>query len=213
MSVVPRRPARPLRTVAACLCAGSLVLTLPGPALSQPAIAKTYSYFTIAGRTAEDLDSELSRRGPLTRGNGFRHPGATEIKFGGEVTYKDSGSTCAIGDVKITLKTKIILPRWKNRRQATGSLALIWDTLSADIKRHEERHAEIARSYARRLEQSLRALPTASTCSAMEESVGKITHKIIDEHDRDQLRFDLVEAKNFDARMMRLLKYRSSASD
>ena len=28
-------------------------------------------------------------------------------------------------------------------------MALIWDTLASDIKRHEERHAEIARTHAR----------------------------------------------------------------
>jgi predicted secreted Zn-dependent protease len=30
----------------------------------------------------------------------------------------------------------------------------------------------------------------------------------MDEHDRDQMRFDVVESKNFDARMTRLLKNR-----
>ena len=38
--------------------------------------------------------------------------------------------------------------------------------------------------------------------------VGKITQAVMDEHDRDQMRFDVVESKNFDARMTRLLKNR-----
>ncbi len=76
--------------------------------------------------------------------HGFRHPGATQIKFGGEVTYLETDRDCSIGDINVTLKTHITLPQWVNRRQANGTLGLIWDTLSADIKRHEERHAEIA---------------------------------------------------------------------
>lgn len=188
------------------------LLMSSGPSQADPAITKTYSYFTIAGRTAEDLDSELARRGPTTEAAGFRHPGATEIKFGGDITYHESEGSCAVGDVNVTLKTKIILPRWKNRRHADPGLALIWDTLSADIKRHEERHAEIARQHARDLEKALRSLAPARNCAILERQVGTISRRIIDEHDRDQLRFDMVEAKNFEERMMRLLRYRSKAS-
>lgn len=196
-----------------CLWGALAIAVLPGLAFAGPLISKSYSYFTIAGKTAEDLDSELGRRGPFTKSTGFRHPGATEIKFGGEVTYLETDRRCSVGDVKVTLSTKIILPRWKNRRQATGSLGVIWDTLSADIKRHEERHAEIARTYARTLESALRVLPAASDCAQMEKRVSDTTRRIIDDHDSEQLRFDIVEAKNFDARMMRLLKNRAGLTE
>ena len=177
-------------------------------AVSDPLITKTYGYFSIGGRTAEDLDKELERRGPLTQTTGYRHPGATEIKFGGEVTYVERGGRCRVGDAKVTLKTHLILPRWSNRRRAEKDLRFIWDTLSSDIKRHEERHAEIARSYARRLEKELLGLKPASDCTELEKQVGAKTGEVLEEHDRDQLRFDKVESKNFDNRMMRLLQYR-----
>ena len=188
-------------------------LVLPVAASSAPQVTKRYSYFSITGRTAEDLDSELSRRGPVTGGTGFRHPGATEIKFGGDITYHESEGRCSIGDVNVTLSTHIILPRWKNRKRADGSLAVIWDTLSADIKRHEERHAEIARQHARTLELALLALPSTRNCAVLERQVGETSRRIIDAHDADQLRFDMVEAKNFEARMMRLLKHRAGSSE
>ncbi|MFD1744077.1 DUF922 domain-containing Zn-dependent protease [Rhizobium helianthi] len=180
-----------------------------GPATAEPQIAKTYSYFSIGGKTADDLDAELQKRGPLTRATGFRHPGATEIRFGGEVTYMESEGRCTIGDVKVTLRTHITLPRWKNRRRADGTLGLIWDTLAADIKRHEERHAEIARSYARDLQRKLKALSARRTCKDLEADVSQLTRQMIADHDKDQLRFDTVESQNFDARMMRLLRNRT----
>jgi predicted secreted Zn-dependent protease len=197
----------------AFLWAAVALVVLPGIPSASPLISKSYSYFTIAGRTAEDLDNELSRRGPLTKSTGFRHPGATEIKFGGEITYLETDRRCSVGEVKVTLSTKIILPRWKNRSQANGSLGVIWDTLAADIKRHEERHAEIARTYARTLEAMLRDLAPASDCTQMEKRVSETTRRIVDDHDKEQLRFDIVESKNFDARMMRLLKNRAGLTD
>ena len=184
------------------------VCLLSSVASAEPLVSKTYGYFSIGGRTAEALDRELERRGPMTSASGHRHPGATEIKFGGEVTYVERGKECSVGDVKVTLKTNLILPRWKNRRAADKNLRFIWDTLSADIKRHEERHAEIARSYARTLERDLRALRSARTCQELEKKVGAVTKRVLETHDRDQMRFDVVESKNFDNRMMRLLKYR-----
>lgn len=185
-----------------CLC------LIPISASAEPIITKTYSYFRIGGKTAEDLDRELEKRGPLTHNTGSRHPGATEIKFGGEVTYVEKGSRCSIGNVKVTLRTKIVLPQWSNRRRATGDLGFIWDTLSADIKRHEERHAEIARNHARELERDLHNLEPTRGCDALEKQVAQLTQKSLAAHDRDQLRFDQVEAANFDARLTRLLQYR-----
>ncbi|MFK3778356.1 DUF922 domain-containing Zn-dependent protease [Agrobacterium sp. NPDC089420] len=188
--------------------AGALALSSSAPAFSETIVRKTYSYFSITGKTAADLDQQLSRHGPLTRNTGARHPGATEIKFGGELTYVEKNGQCSVGTAKVLLNTRILLPRWKNRRRTTAELAFIWDTLLADIKRHEERHAEIARTHARSLETQLKALRPQKNCETLQDMVGKITQTVMDEHDRDQLRFDVVESKNFDARMTRLLKNR-----
>ncbi|KNY34581.1 DUF922 domain-containing Zn-dependent protease [Agrobacterium sp. SUL3] len=188
--------------------AGALALSSAGPAFSETIVRKTYSYFSITGKTAADLDQQLSKHGPLTRNTGARHPGATEIKFGGELTYVEKNGQCSVGTAKVLLNTRILLSRWKNRRRTTAELAFIWDTLLADIKRHEERHAEIARTHARSLERQLAALRPQKSCETLQEMVGKITQSVMDEHDRDQMRFDVVESKNFDARMTRLLKNR-----
>lgn len=192
------------RSIGTVLLAG----VFASPASAAPIITKTYSYFQIGGKTAEDLDKELEKRGPLTRTTGHRHPGATEIKFGGEVTYVERANRCTVGAARVTLRTHIVLPRWINRRRADADLGMIWDTLSADIKRHEERHAEIARTHARILERQLLDLSAPSSCDSLEKKVADATRDLLEAHDREQMRFDQVESKNFDERMTRLLKYR-----
>lgn len=184
-----------------------LLCLLSAPVQAEPVISKSYSYFRIGGHTAEELDKELERNGPVTKTSGNRHPGATEIKFGGEVTYMERGGRCSVGGAKVTLRTHIILPRWSNGGKAEKDLRFIWGTLSSDIKRHEERHAEIARNYARMLERELLDLPPRKTCDDVEAMVTETTQRVLAEHDQQQARFDRVEAKNFDARMTRLLQY------
>nr|WP_234901893.1 DUF922 domain-containing protein [Agrobacterium rubi] len=186
----------------------TMLLTLPQSADAEAVMTKSFSYFSIGGRTAEDLDHELSHRGPMTKATGARHPGATEIKFGGEITYVEKDRKCGVGTVEVKLHTKILLPRWTNRRRTTADLALIWDTLSADIKRHEERHAEIARNYARTLDKRLQSLRPQDSCEEMQALVTETTQEVMNAHDKDQMRFDVVESKNFDARMSRLLTHR-----
>ena len=85
---------------------------------------------------------------------------------------------------------------------------LVWDTLSADIRRHEESHVIIARNHARLLEQALLAIPRQPDCEAALAKAAIVTEKVLDRLNAAQAEFDRVEAINFDSRMRRLLQYR-----
>ncbi|MDX3976917.1 DUF922 domain-containing Zn-dependent protease [Shinella sp.] len=197
-----------MKTIARLMAVAALTCLALQPAAAQTITSKTFAYFSVGGHTAAELDAELSKRGPMMKHSGARHPGATKIKWGGSVTYVRRGSLCAVGEAKVTLSTQIILPRWKNRNRTTASLALIWDTLASDIRRHEERHAEIARQHARDLERALKKLRPESDCERMQARVDRVTADAVTKHDADQARFDRVESKNFNDRMMRLLVHR-----
>ena len=175
---------------------------------SAPVINKTYSYFTISGLTGADLERELSKYGPMLNETGVRHPGATKIKLGGSVDYRSSDGKCRVIDATVTLETHLTLPRWKDRNRADRETVMIWDTLSSDIKRHEERHAEIARQHARKLEKALEALYPERNCQLMEARVEATSKSIIDKHAADQERFDRVEAASFERRMLRMLRFK-----
>ncbi|MFB2552122.1 DUF922 domain-containing Zn-dependent protease [Ensifer soli] len=199
----------PRRLCAAILATAAAVL--PASARADMVATKTFSYFAVHGSTAEELDRGLARGGPLMKSTGARHPGATRIKFGGTVSYVTRKGGCAVGTARVTLSTKIILPRWTNRKRASRDLALVWDTLAADIKRHEERHAEIARNHARDLERALNRLRPEASCAALQARVSRLSQEAVEAHDRDQARFDRTEAANFDRRILRLLQHRLNA--
>jgi predicted secreted Zn-dependent protease len=189
----------------------ALLIAMVSPrAYGETIISKSVTYFSIGGNTVSELDSEMMRRGPLSRNTGRRHPGATQIKFNGSATFVNKGNHCEIGDARVSLSTKLILPRWTNRKRATRDMALIWDTLASDIKRHEERHAEIARTHARALEKTIIALPSGRDCATLKARVNRVSHEAMIAHDKDQARFDRIEAVNFENRMIRLLRYKVS---
>ncbi len=131
----------------------SAILAIVAPQAEAAAIFREFNYYTVSGKTAADLDRALSRNGPFLKKTGQHHPGAAEIRFDAKVRYgRAPGKACKVQDVYVNVHAKVSLPRWKQRRKATPELALIWDTLLQDIRRHEESHIVIARSFASEME-------------------------------------------------------------
>lgn len=192
-----------LRTMILAAVLGGAILPAGAASLS-----KTYSYFTIGGQTLDDIEEELAIRGPQLKSTGKRHPGATRMEFTTRIGYGEVKDYCRVAEARVTVKANVILPRWRQRAKAERDVRLIWDTLSADIKRHEESHVVIAKNHARELEEALKALPRQKSCALVAEKVKALTASVLKKHDEAQDRFDRIEGKSFEKRMMRLLEYR-----
>jgi predicted secreted Zn-dependent protease len=189
------------------IAASAIVVAATAPALPA-SLNKTYSYFSIGGTTLDEIQDELSRRGPHVKTTGARHPGATRMEFSSRLGYSQTERGCQITSAAITVKAKVILPRWKRSPKAEADTKFIWATLEADIKRHEESHVIIAKNHARLLEQKLLSIGRQKTCAIAAEKAGAVNEKILAQHDAEQQRFDRVEGINFEKRLLRLLKYR-----
>lgn len=170
-------------------------------------ISRTYNYFSIGGTTLGEIEAELQRRGPKLDSTGSRHPGATRMEFNTRVGYREADDHCEVVEAVVSIDADVFLPRWRNRKSAEFDTALMWDTLSADIKRHEEGHIVIARTNAGRMERELLRV-RGESCEAAAQEVAAINARILAEHDREQARYDRIENINFESRMLRLLDYR-----
>ncbi|MCX7303344.1 MAG: DUF922 domain-containing protein [Hyphomicrobiales bacterium] len=188
--------------VAACMVALAVV-----PA-SAETLNKTYSYFSVGGTTLDQLEDELNRRGPRVKSTGQRHPGATQMQFNTRLGYLEKDGKCRVVDAKVTVKAKVILPRWRRRGAADPDTRLIWDTLSDDIKRHEEQHVGIARDYARKLESKLMMLGRQPDCAIAQQKAAATADTILARHDKAQAAFDRAESANYEKRLIRLMRQR-----
>lgn len=184
-----------------------LAVTVTAPA-DAANVVKTYSYFRIGGRTLDEIEDQLIKRGPKVKTTGLRHPGATRMSFSTRIGYSEDGGSCRIVSAVVTVKAHEILPVWRDRRHADEDVRIFWDTLAADIRRHEDRHVEIAKNHARDLEDALKATYAQKNCDIAKAKAKEITARALAAHDRDQARFDRVEGINFESRILRLLQYR-----
>jgi predicted secreted Zn-dependent protease len=119
----------------AMLTAALLTAGLISPATAA-IVAKTYSYFSISGSTLDAIRKQLDQRGPKVTGH--RYPGATQMTFVNRIGYQTGRNGCSVASASVTVKAMIILPHWRRPRAATPEVRLVWDTLLADMKRHEE---------------------------------------------------------------------------
>lgn len=181
----------------------TLATVLPASAAD---IRQKTTYFTVRGATLEELDRELDRKGPLMATTGSRHPGATEVKFGGKVTYKPKDGSCSVDSTALTLHVTETVPKWARPKTATAATAIIWKTLSDDIARHESQHANIARSYVKKMESALRNLAPERSCDAMQARVDAVSARYLAWHQEAQAQFDVVEGREMNMRLRRLLK-------
>ncbi len=188
------------------LSAGLLVLQAV-PAMSA-SVSKTYSYFRIGGTTLEDIERDLQRRGPQVNASGSRHPGATRMEFTTNVTYRDRNGFCSVVKASVSVKANMILPRWTRSRGADKDTRFVWETLAADIKRHEESHVTIAKNHARDMEAALLDLTNYRGCDATKKAAQATTDRLLEQHDRAQAQFDRVEGVNFEKRILGLLERR-----
>lgn len=179
-------------------------------AFTEPLVSKSYSYYSVSGRTSAELEHELWRNGPKLSETGIRHPGATRINLSRTINFEETPGRCRVSGVTVKLDTKLTLPRWTDQAKADRKAKLVWSTLSSDIKRHEERHAEIARQWARKLEMSLKALRPMPDCPRMQAEVEAVSQAILKKHSADHDRFDRVEAASFERRIKRILRYKAS---
>lgn len=184
------------------------LLALAASSASGASVSRTYNYFAIGGTTLEEIEDELKRHGPQVKSTGLRHPGATRMEFTTRVSYGEENGRCFVVRAAVTVKANMILPRWRARNRSDDETRLIWDTLSADIKRHEESHVVIARNHARELEDELHKIRRERSCEAAQEKVAATQQRILAKHDRAQERFDRIESINFESRLIRLLNYR-----
>lgn len=189
----------------------AFLILLAAPALSAT-VSQTYSYFRIGGASLEEIERELQRRGPQVGASGSRHPGATRMEFTTRITYGERRGFCSVVKATVAVKANMILPRWSRPRGADRDTRFVWETLAADIRRHEESHVRIARNHARDMEQALMGLTNYRGCEAAKRAAEAATARHLEQHDRAQAEFDRIEGVNFEKRILGLLQRRLERS-
>lgn len=155
-----------------------------------------FKYFKVRGRTSLEIFRDFQKKSPI-KGVGEHQAtlGVASIKMIPEVKFQEKNGRCHIANAIVDVDVIIHLPRWANYRSANKFAKLSWDSLFAEIKKHELVHAEIARDYGRRIQTKIASIGSRSTCEKLERVIARHSHRLLERHDKAQRKFDRVEQR------------------
>jgi predicted secreted Zn-dependent protease len=88
----------------------------------------------------------------------------------------------------------VTLPRHEFVNGLEGEARANWDRLVTHIADHEQRHVDIELQHARELEAQIRAMPTASNCSALQYEIDGASRALHAQARRAHLQFHIEDA-------------------
>lgn len=129
-------------------------------------IADATDFYQVFGNTATQIKTQL-RQCPAIIQDGNSFGAVTNGRFTWQYLITPDGSgNCRLSDVKVGLRTNMLLPKWVPTVAATNGLATQWQRLISNLETHENGHITIYHQSAKQLLSDLQALPVG-TCDAV----------------------------------------------
>ena len=147
--------------------------------------------YTAHSATGATLLEILNAASPV-RQNGRTFHGYTSWNVRWTFRWQQgSDGRCAITAVNTKLTAEILLPKVQG---AEMGVATAFNQYLNSLRTHEEGHLQIARSAARKVDQKIRSLPTASSCQALEIEANREGMATIEAAKKEELAYDVSTA-------------------
>lgn len=173
------------------LVVAASVVAIGGPALAKPLYSTKYTYYNVAGDSAEEIYSAMLRKGP--RVNGAKAYAATSATTTQDGKLLQSGS-CRIEDYRLKLEFVIKLPKIRNESVLPSSDRTRWKEFSAFLQKHEETHRTIWLGCASDLERQVKAI-SATSCGDADKKAAALWEKMRKSCSSKHVAFDAAEQK------------------
>ena len=181
----------------ACVLIGLAVALAGCTTTGNPKPDITIDYYEVSGRTKKAIDRQLALHGPYVRGKG-RVLAATDITMVPRIVLKKQPGKCSIEEARFKVNAKVTLPKWRQRKSASGDIAETWDSFVAYAAIHELVHIRIAEDHADKLSRRLNDLPPEADCKTLGKKIDAVAKAMAVAHGRAQDKFDTDESQRFD---------------
>jgi predicted secreted Zn-dependent protease len=159
-------------------------------AFADPVVTQTFDYYDVDGATAQDIRADLNRRGPLDGTEHRRFDAVTHWYVRWRYTYKTRAGDCEIAAVSTKVDVTYAFPRLRPESSAPAVLREAFAGYLEKLLVHEKGHAKIGIDIASRIEEGIRRLPPAPTCTSLEDTANDLGHSLIKEANRLQVDYD-----------------------
>jgi len=159
-------------------------------------------YYSISGRTFDELDEQIALHGPSVTGVG-RALAATNVRMVPEFAFEYRGGKCHVKSARVRVQAHVTLPRLDSTEQLKRGLSQAWNNLEQYARLHESVHVSIADNYALAAEKIVRELPPEADCETLRTNAVLAFRGSMAEHEREQIRFDEEERERITALILK----------
>ena len=167
------------------------VFLVPFTATADVEEVVSIRHYTALSTSTATLLETLNAASPV-RQNGRTFHGYTSWDIRWTFRWQVGGDgRCAITAVSTKLKAEILIPKLQGA-DAGGEAA--FNRYLTNLRAHEDGHVQIARSAARKVDQTIRSLPAASSCQALEAQANRDGMAIVEAAKKEELAYDVSTA-------------------
>ena len=120
--------------------------------------------YRVTGHSVETLLASLRDGGPRVGGDIFFGLTSTSLSY--RFGYRERAGLCETTGARVDLDVTITLPEWQSTPAAPYELRRDWQRFSQALRRHEERHRDLAVEHAHAVRRAVDGL-RAPTCDAV----------------------------------------------
>jgi predicted secreted Zn-dependent protease len=157
---------------------GSMLALAALPALGEPLVRISTSYYYIEGASALVLTEQINQLGPKGP-DGRRHPARTQWHVQWKFRHNARGNECRMDEATVAVGISNTRPRWRGEKTGPASLQKRWARLTEAVERAEQHHRQQATRAGEEILAALQSLPPARNCQTLIESANHAANEIL----------------------------------
>jgi predicted secreted Zn-dependent protease len=174
------------------IAAAAAIASAASIASARPDTATRYTYYTVKGKSAKELDDAMYRSGPRIQGlHGYA---STKYVTPSWETQFRQGKNCGVGRISLKMNFEIRLPQLAKGSNLASPVKSRFTSFLSFVRRHEETHRAIWIACGKSAEQAALRL-TADSCGALQGKVAAAIRTVMNKCDAKQVAFDAAERK------------------
>jgi predicted secreted Zn-dependent protease len=140
-----------------------------GPVPAGVVVDARVQYYDVSAATLVDLRRNMARLGP--RWEGRTYQAVTQSRFRWDyLTDRRDGTLCRPANVRVTVSTVVLFPRWNPLAEQDSATLEWWHQLNTGLMEHEKGHAHLSVRTAGEIARTLQEMPPVA-CDALANEV------------------------------------------
>ena len=158
-------------------------------ALAEPEVQEEYQYYSIRGKSAEELNRIMRDQGLGTeKWEKFSAYCRWNVQW--HYKYNRGAGSCSIRAVTTKVRILYYMPKWMNPMGVDLVTRLGWDAFIKALETHEKGHGAHGIEAAREIEATLLGLPPQKTCGELSFLCEEAAKDIVSKHRRADAKYD-----------------------